>query len=579
MSEPAPQYVQGTIDELGEPLRDTTFVVLDLETTGGTPDGAGITEIGAVKVRGGEVLGEFHTLVDPGTGIPPFITALTGITETMLVSAPRIEAVLPGFLEFAQGAVLVAHNAGYDIGFLKAACAAHEYPWPAYRVVDTVTLARRTLIREEVANCKLATLARYFRTPNEPCHRALADARATGDVLHALLGRIGNQRVHTLPDLVEFARPVNPVQRRKRHLADGMPAAPGVYLFRDAKDRPLYIGTSGNLATRVRSYFTAAETRARISEMLAAAERVEVVVCAHSLEAEVRELRLIAAHKPPYNRRSKFPERVTWLKLTQEPYPRLSLVRRLTGDGASYLGPFSSRRTAELAMAAVHDAVPLRQCSARLSTRRRSPVCALAELGRCPAPCEHRISVEEYGWYAEVFRNAVIGDPEPLLTGLLERIGKLATGQRFEDAATVRTRLVAFLRAAVRMQRLAAVTCIGELVAARPQGGGWELAVVSHGRLVAAGTSPPGAHPQPTLEVLLATAETVTPGPGPTPCASAAETERILAWLERPETRLVRTDRGWACRVAGAERWRGLLEQAEAASSAADPFSERGLHA
>jgi DNA polymerase-3 subunit epsilon len=569
--------VQGSFTELGEPLRETTFVVVDLETTGGTADGAGITEIGAVKVRGGEVLGEFSTLVNPGTGIPPFIAVLTGITDAMVYEAPTIEAVLPSFLEFAKGSVLVAHNAPYDTGFLKAACAVHGYSWPAYRVVDTVQLARRVLIRDEVPNCRLSTLARYFRTPNEPCHRALADARATADVLHCLIERVGNQSVHTLPDLIEFSRAVSPVQRTKRHLAEGIPAVPGVYVFRDARGRPLYVGTSNNLASRVRSYFTAAETRARISEMLTAAERVEAIECAHSLEAQVRELRLIAAHKPPYNRRSKFPERVTWLRLTVEPYPRLSLVKELRDDGASYLGPFSSRRTAEYAMAAVHDAVPLRQCSPRLSLRTTTPACALAEMGRCPAPCEHRISVADYEVYAQTFREAVSGDPARLLNRLLERVGALAGAQRYEDAATVRVRLVAFLRTAVRQQRLTNFTSIGELVAARPSNGGWEISVVRRGRLVAAGVSPPGAHPQPTLDALLATAETVTPGPGPTPCASAEETERILAWVEQPDTRLVRTDLGWSCRVAGAERWRGLLHRAEAAAAAADPYGERGL--
>ena len=78
-----------------------------------------ITEIGAVKVRGGEVLGEFQTLVNPHTAIPPFIAVLTGITNSMVASAPPIESALPAFLEFAQGCVLVAHNAPFDVGFLK----------------------------------------------------------------------------------------------------------------------------------------------------------------------------------------------------------------------------------------------------------------------------------------------------------------------------------------------------------------------------------------------------------------------------------------------------------------------------
>jgi DNA polymerase III subunit epsilon len=144
-------------DALSLSLRDTTFVVVDLETTGGRANesapGRGdhdqITEIGAVKVRGGEVIGELGTLVDPGRAIPPQIVALTGITTAMVCDAPRIESVLPSFLEFARGAVLVAHNAGFDIGFLKAAAARSDVVWPRPPVLCTVKLARRVLTREE----------------------------------------------------------------------------------------------------------------------------------------------------------------------------------------------------------------------------------------------------------------------------------------------------------------------------------------------------------------------------------------------------------------------------------------------
>jgi len=576
--------VQLTLDALFDDPRErslfsTTFVVVDLETTGGAASAGGITEIGAVKVQGGEILGEFGTLVRPAERIPPFIVVLTGITEAMVAPAPSIDSVLPAFLQFAEGAVLVAHNAPYDTGFLKAACAELGYPWPKPIVLDTAQLARRTLIRDEVPNNKLATLAGYFRTPNQPCHRALADARATVDVLHGLIGRLGGHKVHTLGDTIEFIKAISPEQRRKRHLAEGLPDAPGVYVFRDGRGRPLYVGTSSAISTRVRSYFTAAERRARISEMLAAAERVEAIECAHALEAEVRELRLIAAHKPPYNRRSKYPERVVWLKLTDEAYPRLSLVRVVGSDGAAYLGPFGSRRAAELAAAGIYDALPLRQCTHALSVRRTTPACALAELGRCPAPCEHLISPEEYtDRAASPLREATTGDPKPLLDRLLARIELLADRQRYEDAATARTRLTAFLRTTVRMQRLVAMTSLREVIAARPAvTGGWELAVVRHGRLAAAGVSPPGAHPRITIETLLATAETVIPGAGPAPAASAEETERILAWVERPDTRLVRVDRdgsaevGWASPARGAGRWRDLLTRLETAASHGHP--------
>jgi DNA polymerase-3 subunit epsilon len=219
---------------------------------------------------------------------------------------------------------------------------------------------------------------------------------------------------------------------------------------------------------------------------------------------------------------------------------------------------------AELAAAGLYDAVPLRQCTLRLSARTTTPACVLAELARCPAPCEHRISVTEYDERAAApFRTAIDSDPQPVLDGLLARIERLAANQRYEEAAVARARLAAFLRVAVRMQRVTGLTSIAQLVAARRRGEQWEIAVVRHGRLVAAGTSPPRAHPRPTLDVLRATAETVQPGPGPTPCASAEETERILAWLEHRDTRLVETSAGWASPARGAARFRDLLTRAE----------------
>ena len=557
----------GDEDPLAQELRQITFVIVDLETTGGAPDGAGITEVGAVKVRGGEQLGKLATLVNPGVPIPPFITVLTGITTTMVTPAPPIERVLPSLLEFLSGAVLVAHNAPYDVGFLKAACAAHGYKWPAPRVLDTALMARRVLLRDEVPNRKLGTLAAYFRT-HTPTHRALDDALATVDVLHALIGRLGSLKVTTLGETIAYLKPVTAVQRSKRFLGDGLPHAPGVYIFRAADDRPLYVGTSGDIATRVRTYFTAGEKRARISEMLAASTRVDAVVCAHALEAQVRELRLIGAHAPPYNRRSKHPERVHWVKLTTEAFPRLSLVRRPGPEPGAILGPFSGRRTAQAAIDAVHDALPLRQCSQRLSTRRATSACALAELGRCPAPCLLRISPEQYeAELVDRVQQAFHADPDPVIQPLLGRMAKLADAQRFEEAAQVRDRMLTFLRTASRMQRLVSLTSIAELVAARrTKEGGWEIAIVRHGRLAAAATAAPGVHPRRTLDILWPTAETVmlpATGHNPTPCATAEESERIIDWLELPETRLVEASAGWASPVRGAMRLRSLLTSAD----------------
>jgi len=192
----------------GQNLNTATFVVLDLETTGASPKvGAGITEIGAVKVRGGEVIGIFESFINPEESIPSYITALTGITDEMVLHAPPIEMALPTLLEFLgheDETVVVAHNAPFDLGFLKAAAQTHEYPWPNYQVLDTVKLARRLLTRDEVYDCKLSTLAQFFETPIQPTHRASDDAHSTVAVLHGLFERLGSFEVDTVEKLFAF---------------------------------------------------------------------------------------------------------------------------------------------------------------------------------------------------------------------------------------------------------------------------------------------------------------------------------------------------------------------------------------
>ena len=197
------------MQNIGETLlSDITFGVLDLETSGGSPkSGAGITEIGVVKVRGGVVQGTFQSFVDPGHALPSFITQLTGITDDMLLPAPFIDEVLPTLFEFLGSpdeTVLVAHNSPFDMSFLKAAALVHEYSWPQYLTVDTARLARAVLDRDEVINCKLGTLAEFFNADTSPNHRALDDALATVDVLHGIIERLAGHDVSTFEEMRYF---------------------------------------------------------------------------------------------------------------------------------------------------------------------------------------------------------------------------------------------------------------------------------------------------------------------------------------------------------------------------------------
>jgi DNA polymerase-3 subunit epsilon len=567
---------QRTFDELGRPLRDVTFCVVDLETTGGSAAGGSmITEVGAVKVRGGEVLGEFQTLVNPHQAIPAFIAVLTGITDSMVAAAPRIEQVLPQFLEFAQGCVLVAHNAPFDVGFLKHFAERQGRPWPRFEVLDTAKLARRVITRDDAPNCKLSSLAVAFGSATTPNHRALSDARATVDVLHGLIERLGNVGVHTLEELQTFSSRVTSAQRRKRHLAEHLPHEPGVYLFRDEQGRVLYVGTSKDLRTRVRSYFTASETRSRMGEMVTAAATVSGIVCATPLEAEVRELRLIGEHKPKYNRRSRFPERVHWIKLTREPWPRLSLVRHVSEDGADYIGPYSSRRTAERSVAALHEAFPIRQCGGRMPKRPSMSPCALAEMGKCLSPCDGSVDADRYATVVRSLRESLLSSPDTVVESVSRRMATLSRANRFEDAGSWRDRLSAFPRGAARTQRLAALTRCPEVVGARREDGRWAVHVIRHGRLAAAGVIPPGAHAGEWVRGLRASAETVRTGPGPTPSTTAEETERILRWLESDGVRLVHVDGEWTCPVGGATKHLRVHDAVEQSRTSLVPFEDR----
>ncbi|MCV7303049.1 DEDD exonuclease domain-containing protein [Mycobacterium barrassiae] len=556
-------------------LRETTFVVVDLETTGGRASGENhdaITEIGAVKVRGGEVLGELATLVDPGRSIPPQIVALTGITTAMVCDAPRIESVLPSFLEFARGAVLVAHNAGFDIGFLRAAAERADIAWPRPPVLCTVRLARRVLTRDEAPSVRLSALARLFDASTTPTHRALDDARATVDVLHGLIERVGNQGVHTYPELRAYLPDVSPAQRRNRQLAASLPHRPGVYLFRGPASEVLYVGTAVDLRRRVNQYFNGADPRTRIKEMASLATAVDHVECAHDLEAGVRELRLLAAHAPPYNRRSKFPHRWWWVVLTDEPFPRFSAVRSPKHDHA--IGPFRSRADAVQTAELLARFTGVRTCAARLGrSALHGPRCPEREVSPCPAPRD--IGAVEYASAPQRARDLIAGADSRVLSDVLSHITDLADRGRYETAARLRDHATTAIDVLWRGQRLRALADVSELVAARPDGsGGWSLAVIRHGQLAAAGNAPRGVPPMPVVDAICAGAQAVLPSEAPLGGALVEETALIARWLAQPGVRIVRAESGYASPAGAAGRFADWASAARSARVAAEQLAE-----
>jgi DNA polymerase-3 subunit epsilon len=432
-------------------LEEATFVVVDLETTGLRPGRARICEVGAVRVRALELEERFEMLANPGAPLGPTISALTGLHDSDLRKAPPVGAVVRRFLAFAGDAVLVAHNARFDMSFLD-----HETERLTTRrlgslAIDTVALARK-LVGPRRAN--LAELAQYFGTAARPCHRALPDAEATAEILLALIGLAQERGARTVSDLADLAATRTRRAHGKRSLAFGAPQRPGVYLFRDAHDRVLYVGRARDLRARLRSYFGSEKQRPAVEAALGALERIEWRVLGSEVEAALEELRLIRELRPAANVRSARPDRYVYLRkrgdsvvCSQRPGP---------------LGPLKSRKRARLAARALESAGTMEIADAAVELR--------------------------------------------------ARLRRLTSDLRFEDAARVRDRLAALedvARAIAVIDRLRALEICILAPAAEP---GFRRAFfVANGRVAAVRTLPPGGGAQLELAAGLAAARAAEP--------------------------------------------------------------------
>jgi DNA polymerase-3 subunit epsilon len=461
-------------------LEAATYVVVDLETTGLRPGSSQICEIGAVKIARFEVVDEFATLVDPRVPLGAAVSALTGLTDRQLRGAPAAAVAVRRFLAFAGDAVLVAHNARFDLAFLDRETERLTGLRLAAPVIDTVALARRVLAGR-VPRASLAQLAWFFGTSVQPCHRALPDAQATAEVLLALLGLAQERGARTVADVVALAATRTRRVFDKRELAYGAPTRPGVYLFRDRNDEVLYVGRARNLRGRLRSYFRSERQRPQVEAALAAVERIEWHVVGSELEAALLELRLIRELRPPANARVARPDRYVWLRRRGD-----SVV---ASARETAVGPIRSRRRAQLA--------------------------------------------------ARALRADELERPSLALPRLRRRLAELAEGRRYEDAARLRDRLEALEHVCRELERLARLRTVRRcLLAPAAEPGHVRAVFVSDGRVAAERTLPPGGGAHLEIEAGLAACRHAPVAD------SAAELEELFligTFLRRPppEVRIV----------------------------------------
>ena len=433
-------------------LEHATFVVFDLETTGLRPGDARPCEVGAVRVHGLELGERFQMLANPGACLQPSVAALTGLRDEQLRRAPPVAAVIRRFLAFTDDAVLVAHNARFDLAFLDCETMRISGRRVAATVIDTVGLARRLLGRRPA---NLAALSYFFATDARPCHRALPDAEATAEILVQLIGLAQERGARTVGDLVELGATRPRRVHRKRSLAFGAPRQPGVYLFRDAHDQVLYVGRARDLHARLRSYFRSERQRPAVEAALGALTRIEWRVTGSELEAALEELRLIRELRPPANARSVRPDRYVYLRRRGD-----SVV---CGSQPTELGPLRSRRRAHLAARAL----------------------------------------QGVDW-------EIVDDALPKLRAKLRRI---AAELRFEDAARLRDRIEALEEVCAELARLGRLRELAVCLVAPAADGGRRAFYVAKGQVVCARpyTGPAGLEWEAALAAIRRAEPTLAP--------------------------------------------------------------------
>jgi DNA polymerase-3 subunit epsilon len=377
------------------PLEAAAFVVFDLETTGLSAASSRIVEIGAQRVEVLRLGATFETLVNPGQPLPPAIAALTGIDRDEVRRAPAADLAVRRFLAFAGDDVLVAHNARFDMAFLDRAVERLTGRRVAAQVVDTVWLARR-LLGSRTTRFGLGPLAHFFGTSATPCHRALADASATAEILVALIGLAQERGAETVADLVELSAPRARRLHGKRSLVADAPSTAGTYVFRDAGGQALYVGRARDLRARLRSYFSGQRQRPAVEAALGALAGVEWRRSGSELEAALDELRLLRELRPPANARNTRPDLAVYL--------RRRGARWVCGTEPGPLGPIAGRGAARRAARALD------------------------------------------GFDGD--------DPREALPDLRARLRRLASDLRFEDAARLRDRIAALEQVVGRVDEI-----------------------------------------------------------------------------------------------------------------------------
>lgn len=404
-------------NSLDLPLDQARYVIVDLETTGQSPETTGITEIGAVRIENGKEVGRFDTLVNPGRPIPPYVANLTGITDDMVAGAPPIEDLIESFVTFSADAILVAHNAAFDAALLDQIT--RRLLGRPLGLPSLCTLKLTRVLMPELTKASLDALSVHFELTSDARHRAMADAELTASVLERLVA-IDGGRCKTVGDLLatqEHAEGEASVRLQLcRRELESLPAGPGVYWLVDGEGMTLYVGSASNLRGEVlEGYLTPTHRSGRQRAMLSAAASVGFMATDNALESALVEARELRRRKPEFNRGDRHLPRGFYVKVSHRgPYPRVHVSARVARDGGTYLGPIKGKNFAEDSAALLARLYGLRTCAGPINPDPEFKACELAGQGACSSPCDAKIERDDYSALNASLEDALKGDASAL---------------------------------------------------------------------------------------------------------------------------------------------------------------------
>jgi DNA polymerase-3 subunit epsilon len=434
-------------------LSQTTFVVVDLETTGVSPKTAEILEIGAVKIQNGQVVDTFQTLVHPLGPIPSGIVRLTGISPAMVADAPRLEEVFPAFMHFLGDAVMVAHNLPFDKSFIEAAAQQVLGVVLGNPSLCTLRLARKLL--PGVPRKGLDALAERYQLTNSARHRALGDAEVTAEILKIFIEQLQTDyHVDTLDGLMAFeAMRAKDIQHGGLIPYHGLkrqeyPRCPGVYWMTNAAGEILYIGKAKNLRNRLLTYFHKPETQPRkVVELMRQVENIQFQTLGSELEALLTEAQLIKHHQPYFNRQIKNYKGLPFIKVSLgQPYPRITVTQELDEESALYFGPFRGKGRLEQMLEDLNRIFKLRTCSDVTFRKYQFAPCMEYHLHQCSGPCAGLVDRDTYGEAVQDLVDFLEGRASNVTQRLVERRDQMAEQMQFEQASALQQQLLTLLK-------------------------------------------------------------------------------------------------------------------------------------